>query len=417
MKNNEQAPFPSNLLDEDVVRRILESGSPEEIDRLRAMGMDQETFDLYRHFAQLRKVTIEAQLREVAERTEQSPMASDEELSAGTYCEWIEPQARDAVFRLRRKGYGTVNSGFGIENRQTITFDAPYFTETAISDSLRAELTKEGVVIELKPSSISMFFNHPASLLEMKRAWNRIEEALPDLGTPAPPATSGLAIAFRETQSDPEFMRRIAEDMETKGYEEYLNDLGLTEGMLKNKRIVDIGAGTRMFAGHCVRMDITNDVFSVEPNNGTTYPNEERAMGSLWSKEEREKIDGHTIRGTRESLPFQNETMDLMLVHGAMPGTEASFEQETEKMQMEIDHTFAEIIRVLKSGGEARLFPFYTKEYHPYRTPWKEAIDQALDRLSKNSRCSIRIEPVHETYIEGISLPTEMTARIVISKK
>lgn len=418
MKNHEQAPSLPDFSNEDVVRRILESGSPEEIEQLRAAGnLDQATIDLRRHFAQLRKRTIDETFAETIERAEHAPFASDEELNAGVYREMIEPHVRDAVFRLREKGYGTKSSGFSIENRQTILFDAPYFSTISVPSSVCAELEAEGVTIEIEPEKISLLFKNPTTIEQMKTVWDRIEESLPDRGAPALPTMTGAAIQFREKQNDQEFLRRAAEKMETKYYEEYLDDLGLIEDALKDKHIVDIGAGTRIFAGRCARTGVASEVFSVEPNVGTTYPYEEKVMRALWSKEIRKHIDSRTVRGLRDDLPFKDATIDVVLVHGAMPGSEASLDNEVDMMRTEIDRSFAEIMRVLKPKGEARLYPFYTNEHHSYRTPWKEAIDQVLERLSHDDAYIVRVELVRERRIEGSSFPTETIARIVIQKR
>lgn len=201
MKNHEQAPLPLDFSNEDVVRRILESGSPEEVEQLRAVGnLDQATIDIRRHFAQLRKITIDETRAETTERIKHTPLASDEELNAGVYREMIEPHVRGAVFRLREKGYGTKSSGFPIENRQTILFDAPYFATTSVPSSVCAELEAEGVIVEIEPEKISLLFQNPASIEQIKAVWNLIEESLPDRGAPASPTMTGAAIKFREKQ-------------------------------------------------------------------------------------------------------------------------------------------------------------------------------------------------------------------------
>jgi hypothetical protein len=105
-----------DLTNEKTITHILEEGRPEELEKLRAFhNLTPKKVRLFSDFAKLwRKAkAVEQSGREKEERKAKNPRASEEELRAGVYKEGLEPQVRDAVFALRRKGYATFESGFG----------------------------------------------------------------------------------------------------------------------------------------------------------------------------------------------------------------------------------------------------------------------------------------------------------------
>jgi len=98
---------------EDVVRRILESGDESELKRFQAAsGLSAEQIAVYAAFAKMRKQVHEAMAVELAAREAANHVPTQEELSAGLFREMLEPQVRQAVFTLRQKGYPTYESGF-----------------------------------------------------------------------------------------------------------------------------------------------------------------------------------------------------------------------------------------------------------------------------------------------------------------
>lgn len=70
---------------------------------------DEETLP---EFASLREKVLKEQKEEVKKRRSSNPAPDEEEISAGVYREAIEPQCREAIFTMRRKGYDTWSSGF-----------------------------------------------------------------------------------------------------------------------------------------------------------------------------------------------------------------------------------------------------------------------------------------------------------------
>jgi len=208
------------------------------------------------------------------------------------------------------------------------------------------------------------------------------------------------------------------EKRETALYNEYLEDLGLTEEDLKDKKIVDIGAGTRMFAGHCLRCEINSEVYSVEPNVGEVYPDEEGYVKAAWSPEIKKQVDLKTVKAIREKLPFESNSFDLALVHCALPGTKEHGDKKYNEMRESIEMGFNEIGRILKRGGEARIYPFYGQEYNEWRKPWKEAIDAKLEEMRKLNKYQIKIEKItRESLSKVLGAKPEEIARIIIKSK
>jgi SAM-dependent methyltransferase len=214
--------------------------------------------------------------------------------------------------------------------------------------------------------------------------------------------------------SQMETERQQIEHQESELFHEYLENLGLTESDLKNKRIVDIGAGMRIFAGHCIRTGINPNVYSVEPND-EVFPEERSIPTSLWTKDVWDAVDRNTARATREALPYEDASFDLALVHGALAGGEDHMEGRLEEMKTNIDSAFDEIARIINAGGEARLFPFYGERYDSWRKPWKDAIDEKLRDLVNSKKYTVTIEPIRERP-SAPGQPPEIISRIIIRR-
>lgn len=193
----EYQPEEKDLTNEDVVIQILESGDDEELERLREFhNLTPEQIALFQAFAKLRKETHEQMQQELIVRKEKNPIATEEELNIGAYQESIEPQVREAVLSLRRKGYTTYESGFHGFNGQKISFEKDYLVPEELTDKIEIE----GVNIEIKPNSISFSCNQYLELGEIKKIWDQIEQNLPELEEPAEPCNLTQAKSFREKQ-------------------------------------------------------------------------------------------------------------------------------------------------------------------------------------------------------------------------
>ena len=183
-KQSEQQSNEQDFSNTEVMERAMTSEDEEQVanvkDFLRGKGLDEETIDISIQMQKLRKDVKSGSVDEVFQRVEHDPVPTKEELSMGAYAEMIEPQVRDAVFMIRKKGYNTVSSGFNDLNIQSV-----YFSER-IHDALSQETIRkiESAGAEVKENGIS-FSCDEADLEKIKQQWRAIAELVPDRGIEA----------------------------------------------------------------------------------------------------------------------------------------------------------------------------------------------------------------------------------------
>ncbi len=155
------------------------------------------------NFQALRETAHEEMDADLGARLRANPVPTEEEIMAGAFREMIEPQVRDAVFAMRRKGYATQSSGFGGENGELQVIDG-YFdidpeTEEAIR-SLGVEVRRgEETGISLSEAYAELRFRPVrADLEEIKETWRQVVALLPPKDRPAPPSISGGQEEFRK---------------------------------------------------------------------------------------------------------------------------------------------------------------------------------------------------------------------------
>lgn len=160
-----------------------------------------------RLFKELDKLRNEAHTRtekETEERIKNNPKPTEEEILAGAFREMIEPQVRDALFEMYKKGYGTESSGFGGENSEYQQIDG-YFE---LDEKSKKKLESAGVKI-LKGKDIGLpgfgenytfirFFPKNADIDKIKKEWDEIVSLLPQKTELASPSISGASDDFRK---------------------------------------------------------------------------------------------------------------------------------------------------------------------------------------------------------------------------
>lgn len=184
----------------EVLEAIFVSGSPSERKEVQDLHhLTEEQMELCTYYARLRHAVIVDMGREQTERLRESPEPTEEERSAGVFREHLEPQVRDATFLLRQKGYNTYSSGFwGFEGAQHISCDNEPFRTEMLPSKLIDELKQhQHVTVRIEPQTISFTTDECLTVEELTYIWNKIAEALPDLGAPAPDARVGTAEGFR----------------------------------------------------------------------------------------------------------------------------------------------------------------------------------------------------------------------------
>lgn len=139
-----------------------------------------------------------------------------------------------------------------------------------------------------------------------------------------------------------------------RGFSEYQNKLGFdNDDLTKWQTIVDLGSGLQQeFAWGVEQLGLESKVISVDPRLLMT---EEEDLAGLLPEEQERRRSGrrNPVKGTigafAQHLPLENESIDAVLALHSVP-----------QYTPEADELFAalrEIVRILKHGGEARLYP------------------------------------------------------------
>lgn len=198
-----------------------------------------------------------------------------------------------------------------------------------------------------------------------------------------------------------EFNDPLTEEQLKKRFEYILGNLGLPYNDLHNKKILDVGAGERPIAAYCQLKRISSEVYSVEPNIDYEMYASSRELEN-WPGI-KAQIDRKTVRDKRDALSFEDETFDLVINHATMPGFKNDLQDgNIKKMKTGINQLFNEVIRVLKHGGEARLFPAETinddEAIMALLKPRNDEVMRKLNQLVKDGICNVKIEEVENEY-------------------
>lgn len=199
-----------------------------------------------------------------------------------------------------------------------------------------------------------------------------------------------------------EFNSRPLTEKELRQRFEYiLGDIGLSCDDLRDKNILDIGAGERCLAAYCQLKGIPSEVYSAEPNIDFEMYASSRELEN-WP-EVKTQIDKRTVRDKRDALFFEDGAFDLVINHAAMPSFKNDLQNgDIEKMKAGINQIFNEVIRVLKHGSEARIFPAETinndEAIMALLKPRNDEVIRKLNQLAKAGVCSVKIEEVENEY-------------------
>jgi len=155
-------------------------------------------------FQTLRQKIIDSYQDRLRARIIANDVPTKEELDMNMYTEELEPQVRDAVLDLNRKGYSTASSGFHSHPEADIQQIDGFFT---LDHKTQRDLRAIGVEVRsgnVKPDGSETwkeytsirFKSKEPSLEAMKEKWAEITALIPDRGRPATPNIYGKK--FRE---------------------------------------------------------------------------------------------------------------------------------------------------------------------------------------------------------------------------
>lgn len=196
------------LDDEGVVQSILCYGSDADMERLydevhkRRPELTLEDLYLLRRYHQIEIRIKDKSFSESLIRKKENPRADDDEYRLGEYREAIEPQVRDAVFALHKKGYETFESGYCGPMGQSVLFSrsVPALEQVVLSDKVRTLLQDLDVDLKITKNGIVYKMKRPMEEEEMRRVWSAIAEALPVIGEPKTSKNLPVADDFRKNQ-------------------------------------------------------------------------------------------------------------------------------------------------------------------------------------------------------------------------
>lgn len=182
----------------------------------------------------------------------------------------------------------------------------------------------------------------------------------------------------------------------------YMEDLRLTPEDF-NKRILDVGAGTAQFAKWAKEHGIGNEIYSLES-----------AKECLVEKDK-------SVVARAETMPFKNESFDLVISNGAIPNVYIG-ERSAEEMKENVKHSLFEMMRITRRGGEIRIGRVLIGKKYESQKILSLSIEESLNDLEEKD--NIKIEkiriPSDDTYeYDKNHKPTKLLAEayLIIIRK
>ena len=138
-------------------------------------------------------------------------------------------------------------------------------------------------------------------------------------------------------------------DVTDRSLKEYRNLLGLSLKQLKGKNILDLGSG--------YLQSFARDLERRIPETKVTCLDASLKECDAWRRaklnEKQTEHKSKLVAGSFIKLPFKDASFDIIVSLFGTPFYLSSF--------VNVKKSLEEIIRVLKSGGEARIFPFQAR--------------------------------------------------------
>lgn len=127
-----------------------------------------------------------------------------------------------------------------------------------------------------------------------------------------------------------------------------LNELGLSIESLRDKSVLDIGSGGARLAEGAKDEEINTKIISLDPKYSLPGNLNRKICGGKDTTMERIKEKQlPAVAGLAESLPFADESFDLIIANCSVP-----YYQQNNDLKAK---SIFEMIRVQRPGGEARI--------------------------------------------------------------
>lgn len=186
-------------------------------------------------------------------------------------------------------------------------------------------------------------------------------------------------------------LAEYGERLEEGVYRAYCEELGLTESMLAGKKVLDIGSAESFFASYCLKRGISDTVYSVDGGESSYIDQEVKKV--IWSEEVKKGVEGKTKKTLMQELPYEEGSFDLVIILAALPGRDKEFRGKLT-LEQDIDQSYDEILRVLASGGEARIASFSGDENDEYFGAWYKATKKKLQEFSQREGITVIFEDI-----------------------
>lgn len=179
--------------DEKEVWTVNDQGTVEKIETESAIA------DKEKPFQELWDKAISQASEDLQKRKEENPVPTKEEMEIGTFIERLEPQVRQAILTLHRKGYSTSSSGFYGFTEQSMEGFMGIDEETGkVLERFGARLVSSDSQNPESSWQYIIFEQDKADLEDLTRKWIAIADALPDKGETAYLNHSFAADEFRK---------------------------------------------------------------------------------------------------------------------------------------------------------------------------------------------------------------------------
>lgn len=148
-----------------------------------------------KRFDKLKSDIEQIRSKTLAHRVAKNPHPNSIEYKLGVFIEMLEPQVRQAVLTLHKKGYSTDASGFMMGNSCEQMIEGDFKLE---EKSIKT-LTAIGTTVETNPSGYTRLQFKPseANIEKIKKQWDKIVSLLPGKKQVASPSMTRKAREFR----------------------------------------------------------------------------------------------------------------------------------------------------------------------------------------------------------------------------
>ena len=172
-----------------------------------------------------------------------------------------------------------------------------------------------------------------------------------------------------------------------KEFESYVEDLQLTSEDFQ-KKILDVGSGSGLFAKWAKDKNINSNIFSLDP---------------IIKKEERTK----SVQAIAQAIPFKDEAFDLVISNCSIPNIFLDMGSVKEKVR----DSLLEMLRVTKSGGEIRLGRVFLRHEYKSQRELTGVIEEIAEELKKNRGVKIDVshsKGANDTFLIKIHKPLKV---------